>query len=97
MTKIYESPDKGETIKEREFTVHVPPPPEDLMNTWANETYSKQRRERLCSALADYWDDIDVNPHTLYEDMLAEIDESIRYHEVHLARLNEFRQLVTKN
>jgi len=91
MTKIYESPDKGKTVKERDF---VPPPPQELRDMWALSTYAKQRRDRLGDVIGDYLTDEEIDARTAYEEILAEAKEWVDYHQTNLDKATEFYNLL---
>lgn len=80
MTKIFESPDKGKTYTEREFTLQVPPPPEDLREKWAMDAYKKARRDRLTDVIGDYLTDEDTTVEELFGDLCAEVKTWSDYH-----------------
>lgn len=80
MTKIFESPDKGKTFTEREFTLQVPPPPQELRDKWAMDTYKSQRRDRLTDIIGDYLTDEDTSYEEFYKDLCAEVKTWSDYH-----------------
>jgi len=92
MTTIYESPDKGETIREREM--HVPPPTPELQKFWTKSTYSQQRRDRLGDVIGDYLTDEELDARTAYEEILAEAKEWVDYHQTNLDKATEFYNLL---
>lgn len=92
MTTIYESPDKGETIREREM--QVPPPPPELQKFWAQSTYSQQRRDRLADVIGDYLTDEETSARAAYEEVLAESKGWVDYHQANLDKATEFYNLL---
>ncbi|AOV61497.1 hypothetical protein BOW92_gp220 [Synechococcus phage S-WAM1] len=56
-----------------------------------DDIYAKQRRNRLGDIVGDYLNDEEVTPRQLYEELLAEVDEWVQYHQRHLKRFQEFQ------
>lgn len=94
MPKIYESPDKGNTFTEREFTLQVPPPPKELLEKWSNSTYESNRRDRLVDVVGDYLTDDECDPRRFYEELIAEVQSWIDYHQKNVDKANELKQLL---
>ena len=60
-------------------------------------TYDQQRRCRMADAINDYLNDSDVTARRTYEDMLAEIDDVIKYHQDNLNKAKELKSLMMGN
>lgn len=64
----------------------VNPDPE----VYNNKIYSDQRRNRLADVVGDYLNDEDVTPRQFYEELLAEVDDWVHYHQRHLKKYQQF-------
>ena len=52
-------------------------------------TYDQQRRCRMADSINDYLNDTDVTARRTYEEMIAEIDDVIKYHQDNLNKAKE--------
>ena len=50
------------------------------------KTYAEQRRDRMADAIGDYLTDEDVDARQAYEEMLAEVQTWIDYHQKFLVK-----------
>jgi hypothetical protein len=94
MPKIYESPDKGKTYTEREFTVEGRPPFTKQMEQFNMDVYETARRDRLADCIGDYLTDENCSARRAYDELLAEAKGWVDYHQTNLDKANEFYQLL---
>lgn len=59
-----------------------------------NKTYEQQRRDRFADAVGDYLTCEDTDARQCYEEMLAEIDGWIEYHQRFLNKATKLKKLV---
>lgn len=59
-----------------------------------NKTYEQQRRDRLADAVGDYLTCESTDARQCYEDMLAEIDGWIDYHQKFLNKATKLKKLI---
>ena len=59
-----------------------------------DQTYEKQRQNRMQDAIDDYLTDDKVPPRQAYEEMLSCIDDVIKYHEQAYCRATGLRDLM---
>ena len=59
-----------------------------------NETYAKQRQNRMQDAIDDYLTDEKVSARQAYEEMLSCINDVIKYHEQAYCRAASLRDLM---
>jgi len=57
-------------------------------------TYAEQRKCRMQDAIDDYLTDDKVTARRTYEDMLACVEDLIKYHDKELSKANELYQLM---
>jgi len=62
-----------------------------------NKTYAAQRRDRMSDCIGDYLNDEEVDPRQCYEEMLADIQSWIDYHENNLRRATTLKSLMMGN
>ena len=74
-----------------------------LESSWSNwfkskedvlKTYSEQRRDRMGDAIGDYLTDEDVDARQAYEEMLAEVQTWIDYHQKSLVKAQNLYALM---
>lgn len=74
-----------------------------LESSWSNwfkskedvlKTYSEQRRDRMGDAIGDYLTDEDVDARQAYEEMLAEVQTWIDYHQKFLVKAQNLYALM---
>lgn len=63
----------------------------------SDTTYSQQRRCRMADAINDYLNDSDVTARRTYEEMIAEVDDVIKYHQDNLDKAKELKSLMMGN
>lgn len=63
---------------------------------WAAE-YSKQRRERLANAVADYLTCDKTSARQCYEEILAEIEETIAYYRSNMEKAKTLKAFLLGN
>ena len=63
----------------------------------SDTTYDQQRRCRMADAINDYLNDSDVTARRTYEEMIAEIDDAIKYHQDNLDKAKELKSLMMGN
>ena len=62
--------------------------------TFNDNIYAKQRRNRLADVVGDYLNDEKVDPRQFYEELLAEVDEWVHYHQRNMKRYQHFHLLI---
>ena len=62
-----------------------------------DNTYSKQRRDRLGDCVSDYLTDEEITPQQFYQDLLAELDDWVQYHQKAQQKYADVMDLVTGN
>lgn len=74
-----------------------------LESSWSNwfkskedvlKTYAEQRRDRMGDAIGDYLTDEDVDARQAYEEMLAEVQTWIDYHQKSLVKAQNLYALM---
>lgn len=74
-----------------------------LESNWSNwfksqedvlKTYAEQRRDRMGDAIGDYLTDEDVDARQAYEEMLAEVQTWIDYHQKFLVKAQNLYALM---
>ena len=74
-----------------------------LESSWSNwfksqedalKTYAEQRRDRMADAIGDYLTDEDVDARQAYEEMLAEVQTWIDYHQKFLVKAQNLYALM---
>ncbi|UYE97215.1 hypothetical protein [Cyanophage S-TIM54] len=74
-----------------------------LESSWSNwfkskedvlKTYAEQRRDRMGDAIGDYLTDEDVDARQAYEEMLAEVQTWIDYHQKFLVKAQNLYALM---
>ena len=58
------------------------------------KTYAEQRRDRMADAIGDYLTDEDVDARQAYEEMLAEVQTWIDYHQKFLVKAQNLYALM---
>jgi len=95
MPKIFESPDKGETFTEREFTIEGRPLiKEPDVDTFNMKIYNQARRDRLSDVIGDYITDQNTDAKTFYDELMSEISGWIEYHESYLDKCKIIKNLL---
>ena len=76
---------------------------DSLESNWSNwfkskedvlKTYAEQRRDRMGDAIGDYLTDEDVDARQAYEEMLAEVQTWIDYHQKFLVKAQNLYALM---
>ena len=76
---------------------------DSLESNWSNwfksqedvlKTYAEQRRDRMADAIGDYLTDEDVDARQAYEEMLAEVQTWIDYHQKFLVKAQNLYALM---
>jgi hypothetical protein len=59
-----------------------------------DNTYEKQRRDRLAEAVGDYLTCEDTDARRCYEEMLAEVDSWVEYHQKYMEKALALKRLL---
>ena len=59
-----------------------------------DETYEKQRKDRMGDAIFEYLSDDNTSARQCYEEMLVEIEDIIKYHEKFLNNAVKLKELM---
>ena len=59
-----------------------------------NDIFIRDRRYRLADILTDYLSDEDCDARYAYEELLSEVDDLINYHQKHLNKAVQFKELL---
>lgn len=98
MPKIFESPDKGETFTEREFTIEGRPLiKEPDVTDFNTKIFNQARRDRLSDIIGDYITDESTDAKTFYDELMAEISGWLEYHESYLSKCKTIKDLLQAN
>lgn len=98
MPKIFESPDKGKTFTEREFTVESSPfITEPNVDEFNMKIYEQARRDRLSDVIGDYITDENTDAEVFYSELVQEIDGWLKYHEKFLVKSQTIKNLIIAN
>jgi uncharacterized protein (DUF2164 family) len=73
---------------------NIPAPPKHILDTWAMDTYQKQRKDRLSDAIGDYLTDEDTTSAEFYIELKEEIQCWIDYHQKFLRKAQDIQALV---
>ena len=60
-----------------------------------DNTYEKQRKDRMGDCIGDYLTDESVSPQQCHEEMLSEVEEWIVYHRANLDKALKLKSLLT--
>lgn len=98
MPKIFESPDKGKTFTEREFTVEGTPfITEPNVEEFNMKIYEQARRDRLSDVIGDYITDENTNAETFHSELISEIDGWLKYHEKFMDKCQTIKNLLSSD
>lgn len=61
------------------------------------ELYENQRKNRLGDSIGDYLTDEDCDARRIYEELLTEVDDWIKYHQRYLDKAVELKSLLMGN
>ena len=59
-----------------------------------DNTYEKQRKDRMGDCIGDYLMDDDVDARRCYEEMLDEVNSLITYHRTHMRKAQQLKELM---
>jgi hypothetical protein len=79
------------------MTIESRPPYTQQMEQFNMELYENQRKNRLGDSIGDYLTDEDCDSRRIYEELLSEVDDWIKYHQRYLDKAVELKSLLMGN